>query len=53
MDKFKGRIGVTQENIEFEMRRSLDYAKASDQEIEKNAKQIYEKLQILNQEFVT
>ena len=52
LDKFKGKIGVTQENIEFEMRRSLDYANATDQEIEKNAKQIYEKLQILNQEFM-
>ncbi|MBR3003327.1 MAG: hypothetical protein IKF38_07250 [Clostridia bacterium] len=52
LDKFKGQVGVKQENIEFEMRRSKDYMNATDEEITKNAKQIYEKLQIINQEFM-
>ena len=52
LDKFRGQIGVTQEQIEFEMRRSTDYFNAKDEEIQKNAKQIYEKLMIVNQEFM-
>lgn len=52
LDKFRGQIGVKQEQIEAEMRRSTYYTTSTDEEIEKNAKQIYEKLMILNQEFM-
>lgn len=52
LDKFRGHRGVTQEQIEAEMRKSSDFITARDDEITKNAKQVYDKLQILNQEFM-
>ena len=52
LDKFRGQKGVTTEKIEYEMRRSSYYLDAKDEEITKNAKQIYDKLQIINQEFM-
>ena len=52
LDKFRGQKGVTQDKIEYEMRRSVDYMEATDEEITTNAKKIYEKLMIINQEFM-
>ena len=52
LDKFKGKKDTTIEKIEYEMRRSKYYKDADDAEIEKNSKQIFDKLQIINQEFM-
>ncbi len=52
LDKFRGQSGVTQEKIEAEMRRSNDFMTATDEEITQNAKQVFDKLQIINQEFM-
>ena len=52
LDKFRGQRDVTQAKIEYEMKRSVYYKDSSDEEVAKNAKQVYDKLQIINQEFV-
>ena len=52
LDHFRGQKDVTVEKIEYEMHRSPLYSEASDEEIQKNAEQVYNKLQIINQEFM-
>lgn len=52
LDKFRGRRDIKQKDIEYEMKRSVYYKDSSDEEVAKNAKQVYEKLQIINQEFM-
>ena len=52
LKKFRGQTGVTIDKIKYEMKRSTDYKDATDEVINKNAKQIYDKLMIINQEFM-
>lgn len=52
LDMFRGKINVKVENIENELRKSTDFTDATDEEISKNAEQIYNKLQVVNKEFM-
>ena len=52
LEKFKGKTNVTKEQIEKEMRRSKYYQDASDEDIQSNRDKIFDKLQIINQEFM-
>ena len=52
LDRFRGQVNVTKDQIEREMRRSTYYEEASDEEIQTNRDKIYDKLQIINQEFM-
>ncbi|MBR3254788.1 MAG: hypothetical protein IKF97_00960 [Clostridia bacterium] len=52
LDMFRGKINVKEENIENELRKSTDFTDATDEEISKNAEQIYNKLQVVNKEFM-
>ena len=51
LNKFKGKTKTTQKQIETAMRQSTYYEDATDDEIEENAKKIYNKLQIVNGEY--
>lgn len=51
LNKFKGKTKTTQKQIETAMRQSTYYGDATDDEIEENAKKIYDKLQIVNGEY--
>ena len=48
---FRGKTKTTQKQIETAMRQSTYYEDATDDEIEENAKKIYDKLQIVNGEY--
>lgn len=47
---FKGKTNITQEKIQLAMEKSDEYAEAEDEDIQKAAEQVYEKLQIVNAE---
>lgn len=51
LNKFKGKTKTTVKQIETAMRQSKYYEDATDDEIEENAKKIYDKLQIVNGEY--
>lgn len=51
LNKFKGKTKTTVKQIETAMRQSPYYEEATDDEIEENAKKIYDKLQIVNGEY--
>lgn len=51
LNRFKGKTKTTQKQIETAMRQSKYYEDATDDEIEENAKKIYDKLQIVNGEY--
>ena len=50
LDKFRGKIKVKVEDINYALRNSEYYENATDEEIEKAAQRIYDKLQIINSE---
>lgn len=50
LDMFRGKLDTTQEDIEKAMERSKYYKEAKEEEIERNAKQVLEKLQTVNSE---
>ncbi len=52
LDKFKGKIDTTKEQIEVAMRYSPYYKDATDQEIQTDAEKIYTKLKIVNSEYL-
>ena len=52
LDKFKGKIDTTEEDIEKEVRRSEFYEEATDEEITIAVERIYEKLQTVNSEYM-
>ncbi len=52
LDKFKGKIDTTEEDIEKEVRRSEFYEEATDDEISIAVERIYEKLQTVNSEYM-
>lgn len=53
LDKYRySNPNIKLEQIKADMLKSEDYKSAKDEEIEKNAKKIYEKLQIVKQEFM-
>lgn len=49
---FQGKLKTTKEEIEKEVRKSDDYAEATDEEIATAVDRIYEKLQTINSEFL-
>lgn len=51
LNRFKGKTKTTERQIETAMRQSTYYEDATDDEIEENAKKIYDKLQIVNGEY--
>lgn len=51
LNKFRGKTKTTIKQIETAMRQSTYYEDATDDEIEENAKKIYDKLQIVNGEY--
>ena len=53
LDRYRrDKPNITQEEIQKDLRKSKDFESAQDSDIEKNAKQIYEKLQTIKQEFM-
>ena len=52
LDMYRKKTNVTKEEIEDTLKKSNDFKDAQDEEIAKNAEQIYNKLQILKQEFM-
>ena len=52
LDMFRGKLNTTQDDIEKAMRHSKYYRDSNDNEIESNAKKIYEKLQTVNSEYL-
>ena len=52
LDKFRGNLKTTKEDIEKEVRRDKDYAEAKDTDITKAIDRIYKKLQIVNSEYL-
>ena len=52
IDKFRGKIDIQKEDVEREVRRSLYYAEATDEEIEVAVDRIFEKVQIVNSEYL-
>ena len=53
LDKYRyAKPGIKQEEIQVDLEKSKEFADAKDEDIEKNAKQIYEKLQVINKEFL-
>ena len=50
LDMFKGNLQTTQKDIERAMRKSKDYKDAKDEDIEKAAKRVFDKLQKINKE---
>lgn len=52
INKFRGKLKTTEKEIEREVRRSPIYAESTDKEIEVVVKRIYEKLQIVNSEYL-
>ena len=52
LDKFRGNLKTTKEDIEKEVRRDQDYLEAKEEEITKAIDRIYEKLQKVNSEYL-
>ncbi len=52
LDKFRGNLKTTKEDIEKEVRRDNDYLEAKEEEITKAVDRIYEKLQKVNSEYL-
>ena len=52
LDKFRGNLKTTKEDIEKEVRRDKDYIDAKEEEILKAIDRIYEKLQKVNSEYL-
>ena len=52
LDRFRGRVNTTQEEIERAVRRSDFYVEATDEEITEAVERIFDKLQIVNSEFM-
>ena len=52
IDKFRGKIDIQKEDVEREVRRSLYYAEATDEEIKVAVDRIFEKVQIVNSEYL-
>ena len=52
LDKFRGNLKTTKEDIENEVRRDQDYLDAKEEEITKAIDRIYEKLQKVNSEYL-
>jgi len=53
LDRYRySNPGIKQEKIQEDLKKSKEYENANDQDIEKNAKQIYEKLQVIKKEFL-
>lgn len=52
LDKFRGKSKTTQQEIQKEMRKTKEYKDFNDADIEKESKQIYDKLQKLNAEYL-
>ena len=52
LNKFRGKRKTTQKEIQKEMKRTKEYKDFNDTDIEKESKQIYDKLQKLNAEYL-
>ena len=52
IDKFRGKVNTKQEDVEREVRRSSFYAESTDEEIETATKRIFEKIQVVNSEYL-
>ena len=52
IDKFRGKIDTQKEDVEREVRRSLYYAEATEEEIKVAVDRIFEKIQIVNSEYL-
>ena len=52
IDKFRGKVDTKQEDVEREVRRSGFYAESTDEEIENATKRIFEKIQVVNSEYL-
>ena len=52
LNKFRGKRKTTQQEIQKEMKRTKEYKDFNDTDIEKESKQIYDKLQKLNAEYL-
>lgn len=52
LDIFRGKLDTTQDDIEKEMRKSKYYRDSDDTTIVSNAKKIYEKLKVVNSEYL-
>ena len=52
LNKFRGKRKTTQKEIQKEMKRTKEYKDFNDADIEKESKQIYDKLQKLNAEYL-
>jgi len=52
LNKFRGKSKTTQQEIQKEMKRTKEYRDFKDTDIEKESKQIYDKLQKLNAEYL-
>ena len=52
LNKFRGKSKTTQQEIQKEMKRTKEYKDFNDTDIEKESKQIYDKLQKLNAEYL-
>ena len=52
LNKFRGKSKKTQQEIQKEMKRTKEYKDFNDTDIEKESKQIYDKLQKLNAEYL-
>ena len=52
LNKFRGKSKTTQKEIQKEMKRTKEYRDFNDTDIEKESKQIYDKLQKLNAEYL-
>ena len=50
--KFRGKVDTKQEDVEREVRRSSFYAESTDEEIETATKRIFEKIQVVNSEYL-
>ena len=52
IDKFRGKIDTQKEDVEREVRRSLYYIDATDEEVEVAVDRIFEKIQVVNSEYL-
>ena len=52
LDKFRGNLKTTKQEIEFEVRRDKDYIEAKEKDITKAVDRIYNKLQKVNSEYL-
>ena len=52
LDKFRGKLDVTEKEIHKSMEKSKEYKDSPEEEIDNAAKRVYDKLQIINTEFL-